>query len=525
MPRTQMIRLFARAWILTAVLVVNAKKRKMTVANSCPYTVWPGLFTSVGPKPVNTPTGWEAPPGTSWTFEVEESWGGRIWPRTDCDFTTDKPGALQCATGACNGGLECDPNTGTGVPPCSLAEFNLQEEVDHYDASNVDGFSIPIAISSNGDCPLANCPYDLLPKCPDSLKKKDESGKVIGCNTDCGANPQNEEYCCFGAHDTLATCPASGIPNHDFWLKACPISYVYAYGDALALFTCTKRVDWTITFCPGPGSFDTKVTFPDGKTTTQGAGFPEPTAVKITKTGVTAGDGKPVKTNPAKSGTSGSPSKTASSTPAEVPTPAPPGSASPTTPADGSPTPSDSPPVETPSESPSTGDNTIFGVESTYVYVAFGLLVLVIIGAAALFFMRQQKHRRRHRHEEASSDGDDSATDSDDADGRRHSSRKRDKYDSDDSSSSSNGDDRRSLGRFAALEKMERLAVQQSIYSAAAKNPAGLGGLAGGERTGRADPRPRFQLAKPRYMSGSSDSDSASGGWPSRGTPAPDNLI
>lgn len=87
-----MVRLFARAWILTAVLVVSAKKRKMTVANSCacglyfeafcadtdalatgPYTVWPGLFTSVGPKPVNTPTGWEAPPGTSWTFEVEES--------------------------------------------------------------------------------------------------------------------------------------------------------------------------------------------------------------------------------------------------------------------------------------------------------------------------------------------------------------------------------------------------------------------------------------------------------------------
>lgn len=39
------------------------------------------------------------------------------------------------------------------------------------------------------------------------------------------------QYCCFGAHDTLATCPASGIPNHSFWLKACPISYVYAYGE------------------------------------------------------------------------------------------------------------------------------------------------------------------------------------------------------------------------------------------------------------------------------------------------------
>lgn len=187
--------------------------------------------------------------------------------------------------------------------------------------------------------------------------------------------------------------------------------------------------------------------------------------------------------------------------------------------------------METPGETPSTGDDTIFGVNSTYVYVAFGLLVLVIIGAAALFFMRQQKHRRRHRHEDTSSDGDDdgSASDSDDAGGRggKHSRRKSDKYASDDDSSSSSGDDRRSLGRFAALEKMERLAAQESIYSAAAKNPLGLGGLAGGERTGRVDPRPRFQLAKPRYMSGSSDSDgsSATGGLRTRGTPAFDNLI
>ena len=226
---------------------------------------------------------------------------------------------------------------------------------------------------------------------------------------------------------------------------------------------------------------------------------------------------------------SGDPSKTGSSTPAAAPTSAPPESATPTTPADASPTPSDSPPLETPSGSPSTGDDTIFGVNSTYVYVAFGLLVLVIIGAAALFFMRQQRHRRRHRHEDTSSDGDESASDSDDAGGRggKHSRRKSDKYASDDDSSSSSGDDRRSLGRFAALEKMERLAAQESIYSAAAKNPLGLGRLAGGGRTGRADPRPRFQLAKPRYMSGSSDSDGSSvtGGLRTRGTPAFDNLI
>lgn len=43
------------------------------------------------------------------------------WSRTGCDFSDSSiPGALQCETGACNGGLECDTSSGTGVPPVSL---------------------------------------------------------------------------------------------------------------------------------------------------------------------------------------------------------------------------------------------------------------------------------------------------------------------------------------------------------------------------------------------------------------------
>ncbi|GAA5976297.1 hypothetical protein JCM10908_005446 [Rhodotorula pacifica] len=551
----QIMRPFSWAWLLTYVLLANAKTRKMTVANQCPYTVWPGLFTSVGPKPANTPTGWEAPSGTSYTFEVEESWGGRIWPRTDCDFSdSSKPGSLQCATGACNGGLECDPSTGTGVPPCSLAEFNIQSNIDHYDASNVDGFSIPIAISNSGGCPLANCPYDLLPTCPDSLKKKDASGKVVGCNTDCGANPDNAEYCCFGDHKTLDTCPASGIPNYNFWLKACPISYVYAYGDALALFTCTKGVDWTVTFCPGHDAYDTKVTFPDGKTTTQGEGFPKQTYVPITKTGVTAGGGgggaKPTKTDAPKTDTAKSPTGSPTgATPSKTGDGAsqPPETASPTASATGTSTgdsgagaasggasgagsgagtgaaatggdtsgsgdsSSTDPSASSDSSSDTASGDTIGGVKSAYVYAVCGVVGFAILAVLGVFFMRQ-RHKRKHRdsHEAPVSDSEESASDSSDAGGHGHNHKRKKGSSDGDSSSSSSGDDRRSLGRFDALEKMERLAAQQSIYSAAAKNAGGLTGLVRSGQAANFHPRQRFELAKERPMSASSDSEDSS---------------
>ncbi|GAA5840328.1 hypothetical protein JCM5353_002785 [Sporobolomyces roseus] len=131
--------------VLTGVLLslgltldgAYAKNRVITVVNNCDYTVWPAIFKSVGPMPKQK-TGWEAKPGSKVGFEVEESWGGRVWGRTGCDFTKDVPDYQMCETGGCNGGLECDPDTGTGVLPVTLAEFNIQTEVDHYDTSNVD---------------------------------------------------------------------------------------------------------------------------------------------------------------------------------------------------------------------------------------------------------------------------------------------------------------------------------------------------------------------------------------------------
>lgn len=99
--------------------------------NSCPYTVWPAVFTTPGlGASYSGPTGWEAPAGSNRTIQVPENWtSGRIWARTGCDFTISVPGAQQCETGGCNGGLLCDANTGTGLPPTSLTEWYVQRRV------------------------------------------------------------------------------------------------------------------------------------------------------------------------------------------------------------------------------------------------------------------------------------------------------------------------------------------------------------------------------------------------------------
>ncbi|GAA5840902.1 hypothetical protein JCM9279_001255 [Rhodotorula babjevae] len=255
--------------LLTTTALGSGQSRQITVVNQCTFPLWPALFTSVGPRPTHA-TGWKAAPGSHVSFPVEEGC------TTGCDFSdSTKADYAQCETGGCIGGLQCDPYAGTGVPPVTLSEFNLQAAVDNYDTSNVDGFSVPLAITtSSKKCPLSNCPYDLLAACPKDLRKKNDKGKVVGCMTACGKY-NTEEYCCSGAHSTPETCPSSGVKHYDWWKRACPIAYAYAYDEAsgTALFTCSERSDYTVTFCPDKSLFKPTALLPNGTTITQGSGL------------------------------------------------------------------------------------------------------------------------------------------------------------------------------------------------------------------------------------------------------------
>ncbi|KAJ8700880.1 hypothetical protein PTI98_003860 [Pleurotus ostreatus] len=214
--------------------VVGANARTFTVFNACPFTIWPAMFTdlNVAPNVPNFATGWEAGAFTSVSFSVPDNWkAGRIWGRRNCDFSSN-PGPNSCLDGGCNGGLLCDAHTGTGVPPASVAEWTLQGDGnrDFYDVSLVDGYNLPMRITNNVGCPVADCAVDLGPNCPAPLKGPfDASGFPVGCRSACQANldgnPGNSANCCSGSHNTPQTCPPSGVAFYDYF-SACTLFIV-----------------------------------------------------------------------------------------------------------------------------------------------------------------------------------------------------------------------------------------------------------------------------------------------------------
>ncbi|KAI0634519.1 thaumatin family-domain-containing protein [Trametes polyzona] len=294
----------AVAYALVLVPAV-AHARTFTVTNACPFTIWPAMFTdlSAGTAVPDFPTGWEAPPSNSVTFTVPDNWkAGRIWGRRDCDFTiTAGP---TCLDGWCNGGLLCDPHTGTGVPPATVAEWTLQGDGnrDFYDVSLVDGYNLPMAITNSAGCAVADCPVDLGPNCPAPLQGPfDSTGFPVGCKSSCAANldgnPTDSANCCSGSHSTAETCPSSGVQYYDYFKGNCPNAYAYAYDESsgTALWTCdsSANADYTLTFCPivnsanaVTGASATSLSPPSGSSSSGASSLPASTgnAANITTT-------------------------------------------------------------------------------------------------------------------------------------------------------------------------------------------------------------------------------------------------
>ncbi|GJJ13035.1 hypothetical protein Clacol_007284 [Clathrus columnatus] len=198
------------------------------------------------PSRPSGPTGWMAPSGSSRTLQVPDNWtSGRMWGRTGCDNEGN------CESGSCIGGIECDPNVGTGDAPASLAEWSLSAgPVDFYDVSLVDGYNLPMSITNNAGCSIADCAADLLPSCPAQLAATTGDGTIVGCKSSCDLTSglSNSPDCCTGSHSTPQTCPPTGVQNK------CRNSYVYAYDESsgTALWACdvSKKADYTLTFCP-----------------------------------------------------------------------------------------------------------------------------------------------------------------------------------------------------------------------------------------------------------------------------------
>lgn len=122
----------------------------------------------------------------------------------------------------------------SGVPPATLAEWTLgtTQGLDYYDVSVVDGFNIPMAVTSPS-CSTASCPVDLNPNCEpmnaclfiqltthiaslgpaEIAGPTDSTGANAGCKSACEANLDGNQAdsanCCSGSH----VCTTRFTPN------------------------------------------------------------------------------------------------------------------------------------------------------------------------------------------------------------------------------------------------------------------------------------------------------------------------
>ncbi|XP_062079531.1 pathogenesis-related thaumatin-like protein 3.5 [Humulus lupulus] len=243
---TNPISLLLRPLIICLIITTSGPKlsesrKNFAIVNYCKEMIWPAMTNS------DNFTGGGIPalkPGQSMVYTAPPQWSGRIWARTGCDF--DKDGNGKCQTGSCGSLLNC---TGPGSPPASIAEFNLNETIDYYDVSLVDGFNLPIVVkpsNGTGNCSSVGCEGDLRQSCPAELQAKASGGgKVIACRSACDVF-NNDEYCCRGTYSNPVSCVATNYSR--IFKEFCPMAYSFAHDDPTSVITCSGA-DYTVTFC------------------------------------------------------------------------------------------------------------------------------------------------------------------------------------------------------------------------------------------------------------------------------------
>ncbi|KAL5986021.1 hypothetical protein ACLOJK_028011 [Asimina triloba] len=243
-------------------LVSGAFSASFTLINNCAYTVWPSVQSTAGSAQIST-TGFALLNGDSRTLAAPHSWSGRFWGRTHCSH--DSSGNFSCATGDCGSRkIACDLGKGA-APPATTAEFTLSgaNGLYFYDVSLVDGYNLPLSVvpqGGSGVCHISECVEDLNTGCPAELRVVgSDGGETVACKSACDAF-RSPQYCCSGEYGNSNTCKPSSYSQ--YFERACPRAYSYAYDDKTSTFTCASA-DYVITFCPavGLGRYDPSRSF------------------------------------------------------------------------------------------------------------------------------------------------------------------------------------------------------------------------------------------------------------------------
>ncbi|KAI4310436.1 hypothetical protein MLD38_035414 [Melastoma candidum] len=128
-----------------------------------------------------------------------------------------------------------------------VAEFTIEDGIDSYDVSLVDGFNLPLSIGPqelSRECQWTSCPGNINAVCPPELAVKGQDGSVIACKSACKAfgSPQ---YFCAGAYRSSNFLPT----NYSKIFKGqCPQAYSYAHDDHRSTLNCRDSLNYLIKF-------------------------------------------------------------------------------------------------------------------------------------------------------------------------------------------------------------------------------------------------------------------------------------
>lgn len=265
----------SKSLIATGLVVAEAKER-LHVINACgSEPVWIAATSNSG---LADSVLIEA--GGKHDFDVDSVPSGqRYWPKFGCDSDGQK-----CSVGDSGGPGQICGDVGCAPPVDSKFEItvNKDDNIDWWDTSAVDGFSVPFKVELEGcgtQSPNIDCSSLSLDDCPEediqgvgkiSLKLLDpKTQKIAGCYSPCAklttrnydnvdgthtpSDPIAEPYCCPTL--TPEECRAGPSATMQFTKSIhanCPHTYAYSYDDADGLHTCPTGTEYTWTvYCPG----------------------------------------------------------------------------------------------------------------------------------------------------------------------------------------------------------------------------------------------------------------------------------
>ncbi|MAQ17073.1 MAG: hypothetical protein CMN30_20050 [Sandaracinus sp.] len=263
---------------------------RLRVTSYCDQPIW--LHHS---ENVAAPLGTRLEAGECYDYPIGagELASMRLWPKTGCDAAGEDcdlgQSVAPCPDGGCQPPIESKFEATFADADACPTEGAPAECVTWYNASQVDGFTLPFLVRPKGPgsdapgCIESDCSALDLDQCPSAedlsqgglypeyaavdLRVLDESGAVVGCMAPCKRlnypapwgyglpedSSPTREFCCptppIGPEECTAG-PVTGTGYVNRLQTMCPSVYSYAYDDADGLHTCPAQTQFEVVFCP-----------------------------------------------------------------------------------------------------------------------------------------------------------------------------------------------------------------------------------------------------------------------------------